>query len=254
MRIQYCSDLHLEFAKNNRWLSKNPLIPSGEILIVAGDTYYLGNDFENLDFYKWASDHYEQTYVIAGNHEYYGGYDLSLHQKPFKWELQHNVFFLNNQSVQINDVTLLFSTFWSHVHAENRNSVARGVNDFYKIRMGENRLSVDDFNQLHAEAFDFLNQNLEDHNGKTVVVTHHLPTPLCNSPEFKGSLINDAFVVDKTDYITKSNIDYWIYGHVHRNLGNGLDLGGTTMLCNQLGYVDLNEHMDFSRDRFVEIE
>lgn len=254
MRIQYCSDLHLEFTKNRRWLSNNPLIPSGEILIVAGDTHYLGHDFENLDFFKWASDHYEQTYVIAGNHEYYGGYDLSLHQKPFKWELQRNVFLLNNQSVIINDHMLLFSTFWSHIHAENRNVVARGVNDFHQIRIGDNRLSVDDFNQLHAEAFAFLNQNLENHNGKTVVVTHHLPTPLCNSPEFKGSSLNDAFVVDKTDYITKSNIDYWIYGHIHRNVGSGMILGGTTMLCNQLGYVDMNEHTDFARNSSIEIE
>lgn len=253
MRIQYCSDLHLEFAKNKRWLSNSPLIPSGEILIVAGDTYYLGNDFEHLDFFKWASDHYDQTFVIAGNHEYYGGYDLALHKKPFKQELQPNVFFLNNQSVIVDDLTLLFSTFWSHVHAENRNSVSSGVNDFYKIRMGDRRLSVDDFNHLHAEAFDFLNQSLDNHSAKTMMVTHHLPTPLCNSPEFKGSSLNDAFVADKTDYITKSNIDYWIYGHVHRNLGNGMDLGGTTMLCNQLGYVDLNEHSDFSRDSFIEI-
>ena len=40
---------------------------------------------------------------------------------------------------------------------------------------------------------------------------------------------------------------------MHRNLGNGMELGGTTMLCNQLGYVDLNEHMDFSSDSFIEI-
>lgn len=252
MRIQYCSDLHLEFATNKRWLSNNPLIPSGEILIVAGDTHYLGNDFENLDFFKWASDHYQQTYVIAGNHEYYGGYDLSLHKKPFKWELQRNVFFLNNQSVKINDLTLLFSTFWSHVHTENRNSVSSNVNDFHKIRLADHRLSVDDFNQLHTEAFDFLNQNLENHSGQTIVITHHLPTPLCNSPEFKGSSLNDAFVVDKTDYIIESNIDYWIYGHVHRNIGNAMKLGSTTMLCNQLGYVDMNEHHDFSREAFLE--
>ena len=118
--------------------------------------------------------------------------------------------------------------------------------------MGDNRLSVDDFNQLHAEAFDFLNQSLKNQIGKTIVVTHHLPTPLCNSSEFKGSSLNDAFVVDKTDFITASHIDYWIYGHVHRNLGNGMQLGTTTMLCNQFGYVKMNEHHDFSRDSFIE--
>ena len=37
MRIQYASDLHLEFADNWRFLRENPLLVTGEILILAGD-------------------------------------------------------------------------------------------------------------------------------------------------------------------------------------------------------------------------
>lgn len=43
MTIQYCSDLHLEFSSNWKWIQNNPIEPIGEILLVAGDTYYLGN-------------------------------------------------------------------------------------------------------------------------------------------------------------------------------------------------------------------
>lgn len=253
MKVHYCSDLHLEFPENRKWLTNHPLISSGEILIIAGDTHYLGSDFEKLDFFKWVSDNYEQAYVIPGNHEYYGGYDLALHRKPFKMELQPNVFFLNNKAVEIDGTAFIFSTLWSHIFSENTASVSAYINDFHKIRMGDKTLTIDDFNQLHAEAFDFISTSIYDHEGKIIVVTHHLPTPLCNSPEFKDSAINDAFVVDKTDFITNSNIDYWIYGHVHRNVGNGIKLGGTTMLSNQLGYVHMNENHDFSRDSFIEI-
>jgi len=44
MKIQYCSDLHLEFWDNEFFLKHNPLIPCGEILLLAGDTFHLGND------------------------------------------------------------------------------------------------------------------------------------------------------------------------------------------------------------------
>lgn len=44
MRIQYASDIHLEFADNWRYLKDNPLQVTGDILILAGDIGYLGDD------------------------------------------------------------------------------------------------------------------------------------------------------------------------------------------------------------------
>lgn len=41
MKIQYMSDLHLEFADNSRYFKHNELPVTGEILVLAGDVFYL---------------------------------------------------------------------------------------------------------------------------------------------------------------------------------------------------------------------
>ena len=55
MKIQYASDLHLEFADNWRFLKENPLQITGDILVLAGDIGYLGDEnYSKHPFWDWA--------------------------------------------------------------------------------------------------------------------------------------------------------------------------------------------------------
>ena len=56
-----------------------------------------------------------------------------------------------------------------------------------------------------------------------------------------GSTINGAFTVELGEYIADSGIDYWIYGHSHRNIK--AQIGNTLILSNQLGYISHGEYL-----------
>ena len=87
-----------------------------------------------------------------------------------------------------------------------------------------------------------------------VVVTHHCPTLRDAFNGYPGGALNSAFQVDLDSFIETSGVDYWIYGHTHFSGGSGTKIGETTLLCNQLGYVFQNEHLDFDCKACFELE
>ena len=68
MKIQYASDLHLEFADNWRYLKAHPLEVTGDILLLAGDIGYLGDDnYSKHPFWDWASENYKEVHCAASS-------------------------------------------------------------------------------------------------------------------------------------------------------------------------------------------
>jgi hypothetical protein len=70
--------------------------------------------------------------------------------------------------------------------------------------------------------------------------------------EFKESRINGAFVAELYDFIYDKHINYWVYGHSHRNLPC-IDINNTKIICNQLGYVHYKENLLFDSKAFFDL-
>ncbi|WP_088653547.1 metallophosphoesterase [Geofilum rhodophaeum] len=73
MKVQYCSDLHLEFFQNAKFLNENPIKPVGDILVLAGDIIYWEQENFKHWFFDYISDNFKEVYYIPGNHEFYSG-------------------------------------------------------------------------------------------------------------------------------------------------------------------------------------
>lgn len=246
MKIQYASDLHLEFEANSRYLRKKPIVPTGDILLLAGDIGVLGEDYMKYPFWDWAAEHFRQTLVVPGNHEFYQSEDLASFHAGMIREIRPNVKLCYNSVVAIDDVDFFLTTLWAHIRTEDAFYIRRALSDFHYIKYGGKRLEPEQFNREHQKTLQFLDSALKSSvSSKRVVVSHHVPTELCMSPEFKGSTFNGAFVVELHDFIYDNHIDYWIYGHSHRNMPE-VDINGTKVICNQLGYIEDNEQKSFN--------
>lgn len=244
MKVQYCSDLHLEFPENKNFLKINPIKSEGDILILAGDIVPFAVMDKHKDFFKYVSDHFNTTYWIPGNHEYYY-FDAATKCGTLNEKIRSNVFLVNNIAIQQENINFIFSTLWSKITPAHEWQIEHGVSDFHVIRYNGYRFSSVQFNQLHVESLTFLKQALHhNYTTKTVVVTHHVPTFLNYPEKYKGDALNEAFVIELFDFIETSGPDFWIFGHHHYNVPDFM-IGKTTMTTNQLGYVKYGEHKYF---------
>ncbi len=250
MKIQYCSDLHLEFIANSRFLKANPLKVAAPVLIIAGDLVPFGELEKHTDFLSWVSDNFEQTYWTPGNHEYYN-YDASLRSGSVNEAILPNLHLVNNQAITIGGARVLFTSLWSAISPLSEMEIKHSLNDFHVISYGDERFTPIEYNAFHAESVKFLEEASSAATGlKTIIVTHHVPT-LQNYPaEYRYSSINEAFCVSMDEFILRTQPDYWIYGHHHRNTPD-FNIGKTQLLTNQLGYVAHNEQGDFVADKVI---
>ncbi|MDD3535597.1 MAG: metallophosphoesterase [Candidatus Cloacimonetes bacterium] len=257
MKIQIVSDLHLEFASNREWIKQNPIIPVGDILLIAGDSYCLNHPEHATEFFQKISEDFPLIISTLGNHEYYGS-NIEQANPIYRYYESYNHLVLNNQSFIYKGIRFICSVMWSFVPSYRLYDVQHGLNDYrhiYKINDGGNLypVRVEDTNALHELSYRFLEQAIaEKHDGPTILLTHHMPSYKAIAPPYKGSRLSSAFATNM-DALIEANpqISYWFYGHAHDF--HRMQINNCTLIRNPLGYVDLHEQTDFRRDYVVEI-
>ena len=255
MKVQYASDLHLEYYDNSVFLARGPFRVTGDILVLAGDILPLIEleSYQEHRFFDWCSSSYRQTLLVPGNHEYYHS-DIGLFPDAWRLRLRDNVTMYENGTVVIDDVEFILSTLWSHIPMSKWLTLKKGMSDFTLIRHNGKPFTAMTYNALHERDFGFIKDAVAASKARhKVVVTHHVPSRLLVAPEFRGSSLESGFTVDLTDYIENSSVDLWVYGHSHRSIE--ATIGKTRMVSNQIGYIAYGEYKrSFSGDRFVDLD
>ncbi|AYB31590.1 metallophosphoesterase [Chryseolinea soli] len=252
MTIQYCSDLHLEFPVNKKYLEANPITPKGEILLLAGDIVPFAVMENERPFFDFVSGNFEQVYWVAGNHEYYRS-DIHYRTGGVHEKIRENVSLVNNVSIPYKNVRLIFSTLWTKIDPVREWVVQKTMSDFHLIQSNGKKIAVPDYNKLHDASREFLSNAFQTKTEQpTIVVSHHVPTLFHYPEKYRHSELNSAFAVELYDLIESSPVDYWIYGHNHSAVPD-FKINRTTLTTNQLGYVEYGEHFNFQKDRVIKI-
>jgi hypothetical protein len=188
MRLHILCDLHLEFGPIR--------IPqtNADVVVLAGDIH-LGREGR-----RWARSQFSEKPVVyvLGNHEFYR-HSLPELAETLKRETSgSHINLLENSSVEINGYTFLGCTLWTDFRLstdpEAAMRTAEGImSDYSIIEFSSERrvLRARDTARLHAESVMWLQGALaECHPARTIVVTHHAPSPRSEAPIHANSPLN----------------------------------------------------------------
>lgn len=253
MKLNILSDLHLGQGAL-AWPSTD-----ADLVILAGD---VARPAQAMD---WALGLGKPVLYVPGNHEFYGAsVDGTLAQLR-SLSAGTAIRVLDDEEVVIQGIRFLGSTLWTDFRlfgdGEPRAAAQAEASRFMR---DYSRIFVDDaLQQLltpadSAARFErhaaWLAQHLaQPHDGPTVVITHHAPSPGSIHPRFAGSLINACFVSKLDALLGGSRVQLWIHGHTHDSFD--YQLNGTRVVCNPRGYArnGVNENARFDPDLIAEV-
>ena len=282
MRVALASDLHLEFEDINLKNEEGAdvLILSGDIM-VAEDLHnhpemdygmYSNVNLADLgkrqstalrfrDFLKRCSFQFPHVVYVAGNHEFYHGrWKASLQHLRDECAKFNNVYFLENDTKVIDDITFIGATLWTDCNKGDPltlHALTDMMNDFRIIRndeYGYTKLRPAHIMYRHQQTMSYLKSLLPDMKDRKIVfVGHHAPSKQSTHPKYqKDYLMNGGYSSDLSEFILDHpEIKLWTHGHTHDPFD--YMIGTTRIACNPRGYAGWDEMADKFELKYLEV-
>ncbi|TCR68181.1 metallophosphoesterase [Bosea sp. BK604] len=263
MRLLAVSDLHLEFGP----FEFPQTMPEYDVAVFAGD---IGQPI--LGAIKWMSRQRQAgplsekpIVYVAGNHEFYASELQSNLAEAGQPADEAGIHLLHRRTVIIGQVRFIGCTLWTDYRllgTPKPSMVFAGqeLNDHRLIKYREENGHISRFMPWHAAAehrldLAFIRSELAtQHDGPTVVVTHHAPHPRSVQARRQGSALSPAFVSDLGNLIESFQPELWIHGHDHGS--HDYRVGRTRIFANQAGYPSLHgdrENRGFDPSCVIEV-
>jgi len=267
MKFRLMSDLHLNICQG-KWFPDVMENEKDQILLIAGDIWEGTKSLifrrEQPDEVQWLRvmcERFREVVMVFGNHDYWDENIDSLNTKFFDGcsyiGMPENFHLLDNHSIMIDDVKIIGSTLWTNFDNQNPLTLYNAENmmlDYKYIKKNGyantwEKVKPLDILKRHIYSVSYIQNQLTDYHGKSIVLTHHCPS-------FRGkSKIwlehNGLYCSDLDDMIYKLKPSFWCYGHIHEHSVYGI--GNTMLLSNPLGYIGHNEQSNFKHDMVFEL-
>lgn len=250
MRIHVLSDLHIEIA------DYQPQLVECDVVVLAGD---IGNHIQGMEWGRrmWPD---KDILYVPGNHEFYLQERTESLRQMRAYARESGVHLLDNNQLVIWGIRFLGSTLWTDFNLfgeeSKQDAMVEGkkyLNDFHLIHERDRIFTPARSTQLHKTSRAWLAEKLEeDFSGKTVVITHHLPSSRSVAERYKANMTSACFASHLDEMMGRSEL--WIHGHTHDSFD--YELNGTRVICNPRGYCrnpDKPENREFDPGLVVEV-
>jgi predicted phosphodiesterase len=228
VRAQVISDLHTCFyhGQSLDMLKRLNIESDLDFLLIPGDVVVPARQKpkECKEVFEYLSTKAKHCVYVVGNHEFYHS-NRETTEEAIRGMLPKNFEWLNNTDVTLEGVHFYGGTLWFKDDPFNQ-IYEHQLNDFNLIK------------GIHGWVYESNKGFRENGNNlirpETVVITHHMPSPLGTPKAFEGSELNRFFVSDETQLITDKQPKVWVFGHTHTDVD--VMVGATRLLAHPYGY------------------
>lgn len=242
--FQYISDLHLLENNITKDIIHIYIKPTAENLLVAGD---IGDPFSTLyqTILIWFSQNFKNTYIIAGNHEYYSGKSINIVNKKIQelCDTLGNVYFINNSIKYLNNICIIGNVLWPDVDLKYTNQLIGNVNIFNKIKNDNKKITPLFIKKLFNQELNWLTTTIDrvsqiDSVKKIIVMTHYPPLMCFRKSKYKYDNLKTAYCNSLNSLLSNINkkVCMWLCGHTHFNYS--IYYNNIYIVSNCIGYND----------------